>query len=211
MGVAVVRDAFAVSAGRPRSGPCTLLHRTRLPRPKPLSPCALPSPLPSSRVAPTTTRSPPWPWRSSTRPPQSLSPTRRRWAARACVGAVCRRREGCLEVGVGQHPRAPPVRAAPCQVVANCKALAARLVSHGYSLVTGGTDNHLILWDLRPLGITGGKVGAGGRARVQRALLWAEGRLRGPGLVRGGSAGCGRPACLGQCGEAHARSRSPPP
>ena len=103
------------------------------------------------------------------------------------------------------------MRAAPCQVVANCKALAARLVSHGYGLVTGGTDNHLILWDLRPLGITGGKVGAGGRARVQRALLWAEGRLRGPGLVRGGSAGCGRPACLGQCGEAHARSRSPPP
>jgi glycine hydroxymethyltransferase len=43
-------------------------------------------------------------------------------------------------------------------VVANCRALAARLMGHGYSLVTGGTDNHLILWDLRPLGITGGKV-----------------------------------------------------
>lgn len=44
------------------------------------------------------------------------------------------------------------------QVVANCRALAARLTQHGYSLVTGGTDNHLVLWDLRPLGITGGKM-----------------------------------------------------
>lgn len=43
-------------------------------------------------------------------------------------------------------------------MVANCKALAARLVKHGYRLVTGGTDNHLVLWDLRPLGVTGGKM-----------------------------------------------------
>lgn len=44
------------------------------------------------------------------------------------------------------------------QVQANCRALAARLVSHGYTLVTGGTDNHLILWDLRPEGISGSKM-----------------------------------------------------
>jgi len=40
----------------------------------------------------------------------------------------------------------------------NCKALAAALVSKGYKLATDGTDNHLILWDLRPSGVTGSKV-----------------------------------------------------
>ncbi|KAJ1461198.1 serine hydroxymethyltransferase [Pelagophyceae sp. CCMP2097] len=44
------------------------------------------------------------------------------------------------------------------QVKLNIKALAARLVEHGYTIATGGTDNHLILWDLRPTGITGSKV-----------------------------------------------------
>jgi len=44
------------------------------------------------------------------------------------------------------------------QVVANCKAMAATLVKHGYTLVTGGTDNHLILWDLRPQKLNGAKV-----------------------------------------------------
>ena len=34
------------------------------------------------------------------------------------------------------------------QVVANCKALAAALLERGYTLVSGGTDNHLILMDL---------------------------------------------------------------
>ncbi|KAL5987747.1 Serine hydroxymethyltransferase 3, chloroplastic [Asimina triloba] len=37
------------------------------------------------------------------------------------------------------------------QVVANCKALAARFLELGYKLVSGGSDNHLILVDLRPL------------------------------------------------------------
>lgn len=40
----------------------------------------------------------------------------------------------------------------------NCKALAAALMGYGYKLVTNGTDNHLILWDLRPQGLTGSKV-----------------------------------------------------
>jgi len=44
------------------------------------------------------------------------------------------------------------------QVVANAKALAQALVSKGYSLATGGTDNHLILWDLRPLSLSGAKI-----------------------------------------------------
>ena len=36
------------------------------------------------------------------------------------------------------------------QVVANSKALAAELSNHGFHLVSGGTDNHLMLVDLRP-------------------------------------------------------------
>lgn len=41
------------------------------------------------------------------------------------------------------------------QIVANCAALAKGLTSRGVNLVSGGTDNHLILVDLRSLGITG--------------------------------------------------------
>lgn len=43
------------------------------------------------------------------------------------------------------------------QVVKNIRALCAGLVAHGYRICTGGTDNHLILWDLRPIGLTGSK------------------------------------------------------
>ncbi len=41
------------------------------------------------------------------------------------------------------------------QVVANAKALATALLSRGYQLVSGGTDNHLMLIDLRNKGLTG--------------------------------------------------------
>ena len=41
------------------------------------------------------------------------------------------------------------------QIVANARALAAALVERGWSLVTGGTDNHLILADLTPKHVTG--------------------------------------------------------
>lgn len=44
------------------------------------------------------------------------------------------------------------------QVVKNSKVLAEYLISFGYTLCTGGTDNHLILWDLRPIGLTGSKL-----------------------------------------------------
>src|SRR5437762_1209137 len=44
------------------------------------------------------------------------------------------------------------------QVVVNAKALAGRLMERGLRLVSGGTDNHLMLIDLRPFGLTGKKV-----------------------------------------------------
>lgn len=41
------------------------------------------------------------------------------------------------------------------KVVANAQALATGLVKRGFNLVSGGTDNHLMLVDLRPFDITG--------------------------------------------------------
>ena len=41
------------------------------------------------------------------------------------------------------------------QVVKNARALAETLLEKGFDLVSGGTDNHLMLVDLRPFGITG--------------------------------------------------------
>mmetsp|Transcript_5811 Transcript_5811/g.18465 ORF Transcript_5811/g.18465 Transcript_5811/m.18465 type:complete len:201 (-) Transcript_5811:214-816(-) len=43
-------------------------------------------------------------------------------------------------------------------VVSNAQTLADSLKSMGHKLASDGTDNHLILWDLRPHGLTGGKV-----------------------------------------------------
>lgn len=44
------------------------------------------------------------------------------------------------------------------QVVANAKALAAVMMERGCDIVTGGTDNHLMLVDLRPKGLKGNVV-----------------------------------------------------
>jgi len=41
------------------------------------------------------------------------------------------------------------------QILKNAKALSSRLMERGFRLVSGGTDNHLILIDLRNKGITG--------------------------------------------------------
>jgi glycine hydroxymethyltransferase len=49
----------------------------------------------------------------------------------------------------------PEFAAYAAQVVANAKRLAEKLIGYGFDLVSGGTDNHLILIDLRNKGMVG--------------------------------------------------------
>ncbi|POI33655.1 hypothetical protein CIB84_002591 [Bambusicola thoracicus] len=57
-----------------------------------------------------------------------------------------------------QQAMTPEFKAYQQQVVANCKTLAAALMEMGYDIVTGGSDNHLILLDLRSRGTDGGRA-----------------------------------------------------
>jgi len=49
----------------------------------------------------------------------------------------------------------PSFRQYAAQVVANARTLAASLIERGFDVVSGGTDNHLMLVDLRSKGLTG--------------------------------------------------------
>ncbi len=49
----------------------------------------------------------------------------------------------------------PEFKEYAAQVVKNAQTLAAALVARGYAIVSGGTDSHLMLVDLRPKGLTG--------------------------------------------------------
>ena len=55
----------------------------------------------------------------------------------------------CMQPQFGAYAR---------QVVSNAKALAGGLLSRGLTLTTGGTDNHLMVIDLRPVGLRGRAV-----------------------------------------------------
>jgi len=52
----------------------------------------------------------------------------------------------------------PSFKEYAAQVRKNAKKMGEVLQSKGYTLQSGGTDNHLVLWDLRPQGITGSKL-----------------------------------------------------
>merc|ERR1711970_1591641 len=85
------------------------------------------------------------------------------------------------------------------QVIVNCQALAETLKSKGHKLASDGTDNHLILWDLRPHGLTGGKVEKVCEAAsisLNRNAVHGDASALSPGGVRIGSPamttrGCG--------------------
>ena len=62
-----------------------------------------------------------------------------------------------------QEALQPEFTAYQRQIVANAKALAEALLRGGLRLVSGGTDNHLMLVDLRPKKLTG---------KVAEAVLW---------------------------------------
>lgn len=44
------------------------------------------------------------------------------------------------------------------QILLNSNILSSELQNFGYKIVSKGTDNHIVLWDLRPLGLTGSKL-----------------------------------------------------
>jgi glycine hydroxymethyltransferase len=56
------------------------------------------------------------------------------------------------------------------QVILNAKTLADEMMSYGYNLVSGGTDNHLILIDLTSKGITGLEA----ETALGRAVIYAN-------------------------------------
>ena len=67
-------------------------------------------------------------------------------------------------VALGQA-QTPEFRERMARVVSNCQALAEELVAGGVDLVSGGTDNHLVLVDLSRTPLTG----ADGEQRLERA------------------------------------------
>merc|ERR1712224_356777 len=75
-------------------------------------------------------------------------------------------------------------------VIANSQALAATLMEKGHKLASDGTDNHLILWDLRPHGLTGSKVEKVCEAAsmsLNRNAVHGDASALSPGGVRIGS------------------------
>ncbi|UQZ88143.1 serine hydroxymethyltransferase [Deltaproteobacteria bacterium Smac51] len=56
---------------------------------------------------------------------------------------------------VFEHLKSDEFKATMRQILANAKKLAEALTARGFRIVSGGTDNHIVLTDLRPKNITG--------------------------------------------------------
>lgn len=52
----------------------------------------------------------------------------------------------------------PEFKAYSAQIIKNAQAMAARLTLHGFRICSGGTDNHVMLVDLRPKGLNGSEA-----------------------------------------------------
>lgn len=74
-----------------------------------------------------------------------------------CQGGPHNNTMGALGVAL-LEVMTPEFKAYGAQVRANARALGKELMEKGHKLVTDGTDNHLVLMDLRPKGLTGSKV-----------------------------------------------------
>lgn len=72
----------------------------------------------------------------------------------------------------------------------NSKALAEGLMKLGHKIVTNGTDNHLLLWDLRPHGLTGSKMEKLfelAHISVNKNAIYGDTSAAAPGGIRLGS------------------------
>ncbi|NP_001130435.1 serine hydroxymethyltransferase [Zea mays] len=85
------------------------------------------------------------------------------------------------------------------QVKKNAQALASALIRRKCRLVTGGTDNHLVLWDLRTLGLTGKifeKVCEACHISVNKTPIYGDNGSISPGGVRIGTPAMTTRGCL---------------
>lgn len=74
-----------------------------------------------------------------------------------CQGGPHNNTIGALGVAL-KEAMTPEFKLYAKQIRANARALAKELMERGHKLVTNGTDNHLVLMDLRPEGLTGSKI-----------------------------------------------------
>lgn len=90
-----------------------------------------------------------------------------------------------------QEALRPEFTAYAAQCVANARALAEALAAHGFDLVTGGTDNHLVLVDLRNKGLGGKPLAAAldraGLVSNYNAVPWDDQPPQNPSGLRLGS------------------------
>ena len=79
-------------------------------------------------------------------------------------------------------------------IVENARALAETLASGGFDIVSGGTDNHLMLVDLRPKRADGQRLGEGARPRRPHLQQERHSVRSGEAVVTSGIR-LGTPAC----------------
>ncbi|KAG1328069.1 putative Serine hydroxymethyltransferase 7 [Cocos nucifera] len=94
---------------------------------------------------------------------------------------------------------APEYKAYIQQVKKNAQALASALLRRKCRLVTGGTDNHLLLWDLRTFGLTGKnfeKVCEACRITLNKTPIYGDNGAISPGGVRIGTPAMTTRGCL---------------